>query len=42
MTSMIEITREAYPSDLKEQEWKLLEPLLPIPSGKGMSGRPQE
>ena len=36
---MINIQREAYTSDLKEQEWKMLEPLSPPPSGRG---RPQE
>jgi putative transposase len=36
---MIEIQRQAYPTDLKEQEWKILEPLLPPPSDRG---RPQE
>lgn len=36
---MIEITRQAYPTDLKEQEWLFLEPLLPTPSSRG---RPQE
>ena len=39
---MIEIQRQAYPSDLKEQEWKWLEPILPNPSTKGSRGRPQE
>ena len=39
---MIEIQRQAYQSDLKEQEWKMLEPLLPQPSSQGTRGRPQE
>ncbi|MEW5985071.1 MAG: IS5 family transposase [Chloroflexota bacterium] len=39
---MIEIQRQAYQSDLKDQEWKLLEPLLPAPSTRGTRGRPQE
>ena len=36
------ITRQAYPTDLKEQEWQLLEPLLPEASRVGKVGRPQE
>lgn len=36
---IIEITRQPYPTDLKDQEWHFLEPLLPPPSTKG---RPQE
>jgi putative transposase len=39
---MIEIQRQAYSSDLKEQEWQWLEPLLPDPRAKGTRGRPQE
>jgi len=39
---MIEIHRQAYQSDLKDQEWKWLKPLVPAPSSKGMRGRPQE
>lgn len=39
---MIERQRQAYQSDLKDQEWKILEPLLPAPSSKGTPGRPQE
>jgi putative transposase len=39
---MIEIQRQAYQSDLKDQEWNLLEPLLPKPSTQGTRGRPQE
>lgn len=39
---MIEIQRQAYQSDLKDQEWKWLEPLMPAPSSKGTRGRPQE
>lgn len=39
---IIEIQRQAYQSDLKEQEWKMLEPLLPKPSSQGTRGRPQE
>lgn len=39
---MIEIQRQAYQSDLKDQEWKILTPLLPQPSGVGTKGRPQE
>lgn len=36
---MIKITRQTYPTDLKDQEWLFLEPILP-PSGT--RGRPQE
>lgn len=36
---IIEITRQSYPTDLKDQEWKVLEPLLPPPS---VRGRPME
>lgn len=39
---MINIQRQAYQSDLKDQEWKWLEPLLPDPSTRGTPGRPQE
>ena len=39
---MIEIQRQAYQSDLKDQEWKWIEPYLPDPSTKGTRGRPQE
>jgi putative transposase len=39
---MIDIQRQTYQSDLKEQEWKWLEPCLPNPSSKGTRGRPQE
>lgn len=39
---MIDIDRQAYASDLKDQEWELLEPLLPAASQKGNRGRPQE
>lgn len=36
------IQREAYQSDLKDQEWKWLKKYLPKPSSKGTRGRPQE
>lgn len=36
---IIEITRQSYPTDLKDQEWKILEPLLPPASTRG---RPME
>ena len=36
---MINIHRQAYTSDLKDQEWNILEPLMPAPSSRG---RPQE
>lgn len=39
---MLNIHRQAYQSDLKEQEWKLLEHILPNPSTVGTRGRPQE
>jgi putative transposase len=39
---IIKIQRQAYPSDLKEQEWQWLGPHLPDPSTKGSRGRPQE
>jgi transposase len=28
-------TRKAYPSDLSDQEWQIIEPLLPKPKGFG-------
>jgi transposase len=31
--------RKAYPSDLNEQEWQLIEPLLPAPSPIGKPRR---
>lgn len=39
---MINIQRQAYQSDLKEQEWNWLKRLLPNPSTIGTRGRPQE
>lgn len=39
---MTRIERQAYQSDLKEQEWEILQPLLPQPSAVGSRGRPQE
>ncbi len=39
---MIQITRQAYPTDLKNQEWQIIEPLLPAISAVGTVGRPQE
>lgn len=39
---MINIQRIAYQSDLKDQEWNLIEPLLPPISTVGSRGRPQE
>jgi len=39
---MINRQRQAYQSDLKDQEWQILEHLLPPPSSKGTRGRPQE
>ena len=39
---MLNIQRQAYPSDLKKQEWKRLQQLLPAPSQKGTKGRPQK
>lgn len=39
---MMNIHRQAYQSDLKEQEWKWLNRFLPKPSAVGSKGRPQE
>lgn len=39
---IIEIQRQSYPSDLKEQEWQIIKPLLPEASRVGAAGRPQE
>lgn len=39
---MLNIHRQAYQSDLKEQEWKWLKRYLPHPSTVGSKGRPQE
>jgi len=39
---MLNIHRQEYQSDLKEQEWKRLQRQLPAPSTKGSRGRPQE
>ena len=39
---MLNIHRQAYQSDLKEQEWKWLKRFLPRPSAVGSKGRPQE
>jgi len=39
---MINIQRQAYQSDLKDQEWELIAPLLPAISTVGSRGRPQE
>lgn len=39
---MMYIHRQAYQSDLKEQEWKWFKKFLPPPSTKGTRGRPQE
>lgn len=39
---MINIQRQAYQSDLKDQEWNLINPLLPSKSTVGSRGRPQE
>ena len=39
---MINIQRQAYQSDLKDQEWNLINPLLPNISTVGSRGRPQE
>jgi putative transposase len=39
---MIQIQRQAYQSDLKKQEWKIIEPHLPAKSSVGSRGRPQE
>ncbi|MEM7118781.1 MAG: IS5 family transposase [Chloroflexota bacterium] len=36
------LQREAYSSDLKKQEWKRLQKLLPAPSQIGTKGRPQK
>lgn len=36
------IYRQAYQSDLKDQEWKWLKKFLPAPSTVGSRGRPQE
>ena len=33
-------TRKAYPSDLTEAQWQLIQPLLPSPHPMGMKGRP--
>ena len=32
--------RQAYPSDLTEAEWLLLEPLLPVEAGAGAAAHP--
>lgn len=39
---MLNIHRQAYQSDLKDQEWKWLKRYLPQPSMRGTKGRPQE
>ena len=39
---MINIQRQAYQSDLKEQEWQIISPILPTASAVGSRGRPQE
>lgn len=39
---MIFIQRQAYQSDLKDQEWKWLKKFLPQPSRSSTRGRPQE
>jgi putative transposase len=39
---MMNIHRQAYQSDLKDQEWKWLKRFLPRPSAVGSKGRPQE
>lgn len=39
ITGMITIKRTAYPTDLKDKEWAILEPLFPQP---GTRGRPME
>jgi putative transposase len=39
---MMFIHRQAYQSDLKDQEWKWLKRFLPQPSAPGTRGRPQE
>jgi len=39
---MMFIHRQAYQSDLKDQEWKYLKRFLPQPSTLGTRGRPQE
>lgn len=39
---MMYIQRQAYQSDLKDQEWKWLKRFLPQPSTVGTRGRPQE
>ena len=39
---MMFIHRQAYQSDLKDQEWKYLKRILPQPSSVGTRGRPQE
>ena len=36
------VHRQAYQSDLKDQEWKYLKRFLPHPSTLGTRGRPQE
>lgn len=38
---MLYLQRQAYPSDLKDQEWKWLRKYLPQPSTVGSRGRPQ-
>jgi transposase len=35
-------TRKAYPTDLTDAQWQLIEPLLPSSRPAGMSGRPRE
>lgn len=39
---MMYIQRQAYQSDLKDQEWEWLKQFLPSPSLEGTRGRPQE
>ena len=39
---MVNIPRQAYLVDLKEQEWNLINPLLPNISTVGCRSRPQE
>ena len=39
---MMNIHRQAYQSDLKDQEWKWLKRYLPQPSRVGSKGRPQK
>ena len=41
VSTMSAYPERSYPTDLSDQQWALLEPLLPVPkSGPGRAGRP--